>query len=374
MEPEQIRKKVITIFVNERLQPTIGYIDKDGEERKGLEVIFDYLAEEIVDDPRRYEFNAPNVDLLRAFAGKLNTGKEREVYWGELHGTFRPTSDYHDLVSLSFETIFRMGKRKEAVKLLIEEFDVTPPYLKLLDHLIENIRFEYDVFDGELLDTLRNWAEKLIDGKNLRDIRTAVSKMEGKGWVKEGQLKKPCSLEKRIDHIKALINVIEHSRLKKELLEDVNWEINQDINKVEEKIQFFGLSRELSQGLREIEKAYRKADSEFDFKICVDLVRSFLENLNKEIMPKIENKCGIAFLGNMTKAKDVIDYFGKRGVDFLVEKEHALCRALYNFASDLGVHPLVSKKEYARISKNIIIELALLVLDRLEKYLYQSAN
>lgn len=339
-----------------------------------LYYITDYLTNGIIDDPTRYEFEAPNVDLLRALANKLNTEKEREFYMNELHRTFTPMSDYHDLVSLSFETMFRMNRIKEALELLIEKFEVTGPYLKLLRRLIKDLRFEYDMFDEELLNRIKNWAKKLTEGRDIEDIRTMVLRVEGKKWIEEGQLAKPCSLKNSIDDIQRLINQIQLSRLRGELLEDVNWEINQDMDKVGEKIKLFGLSKELSEGIKEIEKAYRKAGSDFDFKTCVAHARSFLENLNKEIIPKIENKCGIKFSGDITKAKDVVDYFGKKNVLFLVEKEQNLCRAVYNLASHLGVHTLVSEREYARISKNIIVELALLILDRLEKYLSKSAN
>jgi len=230
------------------------------------------------------------------------------------------------------------------------------------------------MFDERALDRIKNWAKKLTEGRAVEDIRTTVLRVEGKKWIKEGELAKPCSLEKSIDAIQRLINEIQHFRLRGELLEDVNWEINQDVNKIEEKISLFGLSKELSDGIREIEKEYRQAGSAFNFKTCVDHSRSFLENLDKEIVPKIESKCRIKFSGNITKAKDVIDYFGKKDVDFLMEKEQNLCRSVYDLASHLGVHSLVSKREYARISKNIIVELALLILDRLEQYLSKSSN
>jgi len=373
MELEQIRKKVQIIFENERRQPTIYYTRKK-EERKMIWGFGDYMTKKVIRDPEKYEFRAPNVDLLKALDNKLNTKKEREFFCSEVQATFRPDSNFHDLVSLSFETMFRLNKIKEAVKLLIEKFKVTLPYLNLLRQLIENLRFEYNVFADGLLNTIGNWAEKLIDENRIVDIRTKVYHIEGKYWFSGDELLKPCSLEKYINDINNLINEIQHSRLKEELLEDVNWEINQDINKVEEKIELFGMSKELSEGIREIEKTYRKADSAFDFKTCVDYARSFLENLNKEVIPKIENKCGIKFTGDIAKAKEVIDYFGKKGVNFLIEKEQNLCRAVYGLASGLGVHSLVSKREYARISKNIITELALLILDRLEKYLSKSAN
>jgi len=270
--------------------------------------------------------------------------------------------------------MIRMNKIERVVELLIWRFELTRPYLKLLRCLIKDLKFEYNMFDDRVLDRIKNWAEGFIKGKDVKDIRIKVLRIEGNEWIREDQLTRPCSLEKSINDIERFINQIQLYRLKGELLEDINWEINQDINKVEEKIGLFGLSKELSEGIREIEKEYKQAGSSFNFKTCVDHARSFLENLNKEIVPKIENKCGIKFSGNISKAKDVIDYFGKKDVNFLIEKEQNLCRAVYGLASDVGVHSLVSKREYARISKNIIVELALLILDRLEKYLSKSSN
>lgn len=369
MELEQIRKKIKIIFENERDESTIGYTPK-----KGVEDIIKFKGKHLIEDPERFKFKAPNVDLLKSLVNRLNTQKERKCFWSELRHTFSPSSHYRDLAPLSFEVMFRMNKIKEAIKLLKKEFRVNRSHLNLLYRLIEDFRFEYNVFDQGLLDAIKTWAGTFLQRTNMRVLRALVLKISGYDSFTEDQLSKPCILEEYVSDIIRLINEIEHSRLKGELLEDVNWEINQDVNKVEEKISLFGLSKELSDGIREIEKEYRQAGSAFDFKTCVDHSRSFLENLNKEIVPKIESKCGIKFSGNITKAKDVIDYFGKKDVDFLMEKEQNLCRDVYGLASDVGVHSLVSKREYARISKNIIVELALLILDRLEKYLSKSSN
>jgi len=53
-------------------------------------------------------------------------------------------------------------------------------------------------------------------------------------------------------------------------------------------------------------------------------------------------------------------------IGFLKDYEWNLARLLYFMTSDMGSHEIVGFKEYARISKNIVYELILLALTKMQ--------
>jgi hypothetical protein len=53
--------------------------------------------------------------------------------------------------------------------------------------------------------------------------------------------------------------------------------------------------------------------------------------------------------------------------DFLSKQEEQFVAGLYVVISDEGIHPLIAKKEYARLARNVVIEYALLFLRKLEQ-------
>jgi hypothetical protein len=53
--------------------------------------------------------------------------------------------------------------------------------------------------------------------------------------------------------------------------------------------------------------------------------------------------------------------------DFLSRQEEQLVAGLHAVISDEAVHPLIARREYARLARNVVIEYALLFLRKLEE-------
>jgi len=51
----------------------------------------------------------------------------------------------------------------------------------------------------------------------------------------------------------------------------------------------------------------------------------------------------------------------------LSKTEEQLAASLYTLISDAAIHPLIAEREYARLSRNMVIEYALLFLRKLDK-------
>jgi hypothetical protein len=91
-------------------------------------------------------------------------------------------------------------------------------------------------------------------------------------------------------------------------------------------------------------------------------LRSFLENLQKEAMPKIHAKYGGIL---PTDWGGGLAYLLRHGV--LSKTEEQFSARFYALISDEGVHPLVTERDYARLARNMVIEYALLFLSKLDR-------
>ena len=150
--------------------------------------------------------------------------------------------------------------------------------------------------------------------------------------------------------------------LKGELLQDVNLEVNQDKKAVESFLQKLGFSQTLSQSLNEADKL-QHSSSLFDLKSSMGHLRSFLENLQTYASARVAKKAG----GIVPKTWGEATSFLRQSA-ILTKPEEGLATGLYTFISDGAVHPLIAEREYARLSRNVVIEYGLLLLRKLEKF------
>jgi hypothetical protein len=171
----------------------------------------------------------------------------------------------------------------------------------------------------------------------------------------------------RIAKILEQVEAVKYSRLKESLLRDVNLEVNQDRESLVQALNRFGFPKGLVQSLEHAENEYRKAESEFDFKTSADHSRSFFETLLWEVATKIAILRKEEVLLQRKNAVEVREYLKNSG--FLSERLRKLCEAFYQFASDESTHQLMSGREVARIVRNMNVELALLLMKRLQGFL-----
>jgi hypothetical protein len=91
-------------------------------------------------------------------------------------------------------------------------------------------------------------------------------------------------------------------------------------------------------------------------------LRSFMEKLQSEGIAKLRL---VSAGPPAQKWDDGLKGLHQEGL--LSKAEERYASGLYTFLSDEGVHPIIAEKEYARLSRNVVIEYALLLLRKLEK-------
>lgn len=142
----------------------------------------------------------------------------------------------------------------------------------------------------------------------------------------------------------------------------LNLEINQDKTEVQVHLASFGFDSNLSRSLDEAERLYRDGHTDFELKASMGHLRSFLENVQEEALPLVARTMGDAAPKGWGAG---LKYLKRHGV--ISEQEEKFAASLYTLISDEAVHPLVAERESARLSRNMVIEYALMFLKKLDK-------
>jgi hypothetical protein len=165
------------------------------------------------------------------------------------------------------------------------------------------------------------------------------------------------------------VATIHYMRLKKELEEGANFEINQDRDRLADSLQQYGFSRRLVEFLQFAEREFDKAADEFSYKTCIDQVRSFFAELLTETADKIAASRGTTLETervDRTRPVEVRKFLLKS--EFFSEQFELLSNGFYKFMSDEGTHTLGSTKEVARVARNLAVEIGLLITKRVGKW------
>lgn len=158
---------------------------------------------------------------------------------------------------------------------------------------------------------------------------------------------------------------VRYLRLKRELTEGENPEINTDREALVSRMEELGFRREIAAALEQLDRRLQAAGVPLEFKECMDLARTILEEIIEDAAKKASEGSTRAL---PPPGKDfqpwkqlLVD------VGCLTADEAELFQKLYNYLSNAGTHRLGSAPEQVRISKNMVIELGVLLLGRLER-------
>ena len=157
--------------------------------------------------------------------------------------------------------------------------------------------------------------------------------------------------------------------LRESLTVGANLEINQDKIRVSDYLDRLGFPEDLAVSLNEAESLYQEAASGFDFKSSMGHLRAFLENLHLEVCRKVHQLSG----GDLPdRWGGTLEFLQNHGL--LTKQEKLFVIPFYTLLSDEGVHPLQTRREYARLLRNICIEYGLLLLTKLDTWLNQRTG
>lgn len=163
--------------------------------------------------------------------------------------------------------------------------------------------------------------------------------------------------------VERVISRIRYLRLKRELLEGDNPEINTDRQVLISRIEELGFRKEIVDGLQELELNVFGAGKSLDFKSCMDLLRTIYEWIVQDAARTAAavKKGSIAFDKPFQPWKQFLVDAGALDKD-----EGEILQKLYNYLSNAGTHGLGNDPEQVRIMRITIIEWGLLVVGRVQ--------
>jgi hypothetical protein len=255
-----------------------------------------------------------------------------------------------DLVQLSLETLLKLGY----FNMVIEKFSY-----------ILNSKYQINLlYSAKILDSLLFFEYNLFDIEQLKKIKIIFRHLHDKN-------KHMTRFKDDLYFTKRVVNRIElllYEKLKYDLGELSNFQINIDNEKIKGKLIEFEFDPILKDSLEKVDQYfYSIAKDEFDYSMAIGLLREYINKLIENISKKINEKSGIDYpnteqtpIGNMRK-------YVKN--ELKLNHEHHLLNKLIDIINDQGSHSLISDREYFRLTKNISIEVSLLLITKLGKYL-----
>ncbi len=289
----------------------------------------------LVGDNTKKSISYEHCDTLIDIFLNLDSGmKKHFVQIMSDYITLQPESVDRSSASLAFYTLIRLNFIDEAILALSKRKDSSVSILKLIKDIIME---DYSYFNVKELSKLLFTVKKLSTGiYQVGDEYQSfiISKITSQGY-----------------------------ELLKKDIKGINIEINRDKEQVQEIINYLDFDNKYNILLTEIDK-FINTDDEILSSGMISNLRSFMQDiltdlarkiasLESEDIPKYEN------LGNMGRIRKYL----KIKLE-LSDNDNSLIDSFINILHAEGGHSFVSNKDYFRLSRNIAIEIILLLLSK----------
>ena len=349
MDSEELVKNISTIFHNE------AYIKRC---RKDSKVIRSDKGTQLDISPphtntgnlhttyRNFTIEYENFDLLLKL---YEQAQDDEILVDKFLFFLGKNIKKSSVSRLCVETLIKIGEFYIVTDQLTElwlanKFNDIVPFLPALNELLY---WEPNLFGEEELEEL----EEL-----LKDI------LKSSPTAYQARLLSPISgpLER--------IHNIQYQQLKMLLGDVTNIQINTDKNRVKQLVTKYQFDEKLSEALDKVDQYYfSKAHDEFEYSMAIAPLREFFQLLMEDIANKIFEITNEDIPTSEATAIANRRLYVKRHLH--LDEENQLLNKLIEMINHEGSHALISDKEYLRLTKNMSIELALLLLTKVGKFI-----
>jgi len=211
------------------------------------------------------------------------------------------------------------------------------------------LKYQPNLFTEENIEALHDWIELFLTGKS------AVGKDANKytGLYDDYIMIMQAIREKTV--------IILTKNFTKQIDSNFNPDINTDETKIKEYFEELGFPTDMVEALNHINDQINNGDTPFKFKNTMDSIRAFTERLFEMVAKSIDPNTKVDGKDSEVAAK----YFKEKGL--ISEDMKNLITSLRHFISNNGVHRLKSRREDARIAKNLVVEISLYLITRLKE-------
>lgn len=314
-----------------------------------MPIVREILKEKVIRSPEEWRMNNSHVETLIKLYRQLPQKAQLDMV-KMLKGYLIDGSGLA-IKSVAMLTLCNTANAKIALSSIIASFNTYAQHdLRYSMLALANVlKFQPGVFKEEEVELLHDWAVEYLSG------RSEV----GEESREFDSLYSEFTKVIRVLHEKA--NMIITDNFTNQINAGFNPDINSDETRVREYLEEIGFPKDMVESLHHINDQINKSDTPFEFKNTMDSIRAFTERLFEMIAKSIDASTDIDGKDSKTAAK----FFKEHG---LVSGNMAdLITSLRHFLSNDGVHRLKSKREDARIAKNIVVEVALYLLMRLKE-------
>jgi hypothetical protein len=239
---------------------------------------------------------------------------------------------------------------------LLNQNTRTPIIQQMLRALSERLETEPYKFSVKHLDVLEHILRHVV-GLTYRPAAKRLAEALEHHEVLE-RIKGDC------EQVQRGINAARYVHIKKELLEGANPEINTDKEALVLRMETLGFRHRIATALEEADKKLSAAATSLDYKGVMDLVRTAYEETFEDAANSVANGRKKTIPSGKNHFARFLQFLVNE--DILTTEEGELSQKLYNYLSNAGSHALGSAPEQARVSKNVVIEVCLLVLGRIQ--------
>jgi len=247
--------------------------------------------------------------------------------------------------------LFEIGKLADLITVINHPLTKSEHRLALWASLIEKLTAESHRFteaDINALDQMAvGWSKKYPKLSAQFSVRPDVA----------------LAIVKALDHLRGRIDKVRYLRLKRQLFEGQNPEINTDKQVLVSRLEALGFRQEIVKALDQLDVKLYSAGTPLDFKGCMDLLRTIYEKIFEDAAKAASTKVARP-LPQTGAFQPWRQYLENENV--ITRDEGEVAQKLYNYLSNAGAHRLGSEPEQARVTKNIVIELGLMVVGRVQ--------
>lgn len=329
MNEESLRQKIETIYRSEQTA-----YRSNGRQTGGLgtfTVSMQVQVELLSDEPNQDVLHSRSAEAMLKLYSSLSP-ELRSKMLDILMSTLSAQSPFENQAYLTYFVLFRCGEIVEPIRKVTAELEGDGidhyGYGNTMAMLANLITFEYDA----------------LSPSELSGLKTVIA---------ESQHPYDYGCDDKIAEAEMRNLEIE--------LGDVNPEINSDRDKVVTFWEETFRSRKIPDQIDLIEELFQEGSfDEQRLAACLDRVRVFLIDALKELSIPLATERGLPNLPTNPEDSAVMNWYTENNV--LGTNQKKLIRAIHGLTSREGSHSASSRREYARIAKNVAIECVIMVI------------
>jgi len=305
--------------------------------------------EGVTDEPEQWLLNNKQAEMLVKLYQQLSSAEQADLLVLMQHYL---GADYNkELVKTAVLVFVHTNNIDKLTDVIIDNFKTYDHhgYLYAVAALIRCIMHKPNFFNDSQLERLYDWVDDYYAGRSELGA-------ESKGYS---------SLYDDVTSVMSLLhdkcNIVLTRSFSRQIESAFNPQLNQDEQKVIESIEQIGFPLDLVESLRHINELMQNGNKPMNYRDSMSAIRVFTERLYERIAKELEPTTKVDGKDSEAAAK----LFKKHK---LISTDMAeMIVAVRHFLSNDGTHRLKSRREDARIAKNMTIEISLYLITRLRE-------